>query len=74
FALTNKSFVLVAKAFQKIYDNTNCPLIWPNVLIIDKGTEFLAIAKHDYQKFEKHAYFQQDAEDFHLPLTNKSRS
>ena len=41
FALTNKSSAQVAKAFQKIYDNPNCPLIWPNVLIVNRGTEFL---------------------------------
>src|SRR2546429_6361765 len=97
FALTNKSSAQVAKAFQKIYDDPNCPLIWPNVLIIDRGTEFMgeckdlllrhgvkiqyanskrsvAIAEHDYQEFEKHAYFLQDAKDFHLPLTDRSRA
>jgi len=31
----------VAKAFQKIYDDLNYPLIWPNVLIINRGIEFL---------------------------------
>jgi hypothetical protein len=31
----------VAKAFQKIYDNPNCLLIWLNVLIVNRGTEFL---------------------------------
>ena len=80
FALTNKSSAQVAKAFQKIYDDLNCPLIWPNILIIGRGTEFMseyrdlllnhgvkiqytnsihsvAIAEHDHQEFEKHAYF-----------------
>ncbi|GES83474.1 hypothetical protein RCL_jg27732.t1 [Rhizophagus clarus] len=97
FALTNKSSAQVAKAFQKIYDDPNCPLIWPNVLIIDRGTEFMgecrelllrhgvkiqyanskrsvAIAERDHQEFEKHAYFRQDAVDFHLPLTDRSRA
>ena len=41
FALTNKSSIQVAKVFQKIYNDPNCSLIWPNVLIIDRGTEFL---------------------------------
>ncbi len=31
----------MAKAFQKIYDDLNYPLIWPNVLIINRGIEFL---------------------------------
>ena len=97
FALTNKSSAQVAKAFQKIYDNPNCPLIWPNVLIIDKGTEYMgecrdlllrhgvkiqyanskrgvAIAERDHQEFEKHAYFRQDAVDFHLPLSERCRA
>ncbi|GET02980.1 hypothetical protein RCL_jg1358.t1 [Rhizophagus clarus] len=97
FALTNKSSAQVAKAFQKIYDDPNCPLIWPNVLIIDRDTEFMgecrelllshgvkiqyanskrsvAIAERDHQEFEKHAYFRQDAVDFHLPLTDRSRA
>jgi hypothetical protein len=97
FSLTNKSSAQVAKAFQKIYDDPNCPLIWPNVLIVDRGTEFLgecrdlllshgvkiqyanskrsvAIAERDHQEFEKHAYFRQDAVDFHLPLTERSRA
>ncbi|RGB26005.1 hypothetical protein C1646_770991 [Rhizophagus diaphanus] len=60
FALTNKLSAQVAKAFQKIYDDPNCPLIWPNVLIIDRGTEFIgeSIAERDHQKFEKYAYFR----------------
>jgi len=33
----------------------------------------LAIAERDHQEFEKYAYFRQDAEDFHLPLTDRSR-
>ncbi|EXX68731.1 hypothetical protein RIR_jg5510.t1 [Rhizophagus irregularis DAOM 181602=DAOM 197198] len=97
FALTNKSSAQVAKAFQKIYDDPNCPLIWPNVLIIDRGTEFMgeckdllfrhgvkiqyanskrsvAIAERDHQEFEKYAYFRQDAVDFHLPLSDRSRA
>ena len=34
----------------------------------------VAIAERDHQEFEKHAYFRQDAEDFHLPLTDRSRA
>ncbi len=34
----------------------------------------VAIAKCNHQEFEKHAYFRQDAEDFHLPLTDRSRA
>jgi hypothetical protein len=33
----------------------------------------VAIAERDHQEFEKHAYFWQDAEDFYLPLTDRSR-
>ena len=34
----------------------------------------VAIAERDHQEFEKHAYFRQDAEDFYLPLTDRSRA
>ena len=34
----------------------------------------VAIAERDHQEFEKHAYFRQDAVDFHLPLTDRSRA
>jgi hypothetical protein len=97
FALTDKTATQMARAIQKIYDNPNCPLVWPNVLIIERGTEFMgecrdlllshgvkiqyanskrsvAIAERDHQEFEKHAYFRQDAVDFHLPLTERSRA
>ncbi|GES87345.1 hypothetical protein GLOIN_2v1767988 [Rhizophagus clarus] len=33
----------------------------------------VTIAEHDHQEFEKHTYFRQDAEDFHLLLTDRSR-
>ncbi|GBB89544.1 hypothetical protein RclHR1_16260004 [Rhizophagus clarus] len=33
----------------------------------------VAIAERDHQEFEKYAYFWQDAEDFYLPLTDRSR-
>ncbi|GET64571.1 hypothetical protein RIR_jg7319.t1 [Rhizophagus irregularis DAOM 181602=DAOM 197198] len=38
FALTNKSSAQVAKAFQRIYDDLNCTLILPNVLIVNRDT------------------------------------
>ncbi|GBB87748.1 hypothetical protein RclHR1_14230002 [Rhizophagus clarus] len=34
----------------------------------------VVIAERNHQEFEKHTYFWQYAEDFHLPLTNKSRA
>ncbi|CAB4414107.1 unnamed protein product [Rhizophagus irregularis] len=34
----------------------------------------VAIAERDHQEFEKHTYFWQDAEDFYLPLTDRSRA
>ncbi|GBC39807.2 hypothetical protein RIR_jg7317.t1 [Rhizophagus irregularis DAOM 181602=DAOM 197198] len=34
----------------------------------------VAIAERDHQEFEKHTYFWQNAEDFYLPLTNRSRA
>ena len=32
-----------------------------------------AIAEHDHKEFEKHSYIQQDAKDFLLPLSKRSR-
>ncbi|CAG8777183.1 6675_t:CDS:2, partial [Cetraspora pellucida] len=58
----------MAKEIQKIYNNPNCLLSWPKVLIVDKGTKYI-----DHQEFEKHAFFCQDAMDLHLPLTDRSR-
>ena len=34
----------------------------------------VAIAERDHQDFEKHAYFRQDAVDFHLPLSKRCRT
>ncbi|PKK59160.1 hypothetical protein RhiirC2_720015 [Rhizophagus irregularis] len=34
----------------------------------------VAIAERDHQEFEKYAYFWQDAVDFHLPLSDRSRA
>lgn len=30
----------ITRAFEKIYDDPVCPLIWPKLLITDKGSEF----------------------------------
>jgi hypothetical protein len=30
----------IAKALEKIYDDPECPLVWPKLLITDKGSEF----------------------------------
>ncbi|CAG8459093.1 22454_t:CDS:2 [Cetraspora pellucida] len=45
YVLTNKSLASLAKMFKKIYDDPNCLLTWPTVLIIDKGTEYLGECK-----------------------------
>ena len=97
YALTDKSSMSLAKMFEKIYNDPKCPLTWPKVLIVDRGTEYLgecrdlllrhgvkiqyanskrgvAIAERDHQEFEKHAFRQQDAIDFHLPLSERCRS
>jgi hypothetical protein len=39
-----------------------------------QSKESNAIAERDYQEFEKHAYIQQDAKDFLLPLSERSRN
>src|SRR5271170_1473221 len=30
----------IARAFEKVYDDPECPLTWPKLLITDKGSEF----------------------------------
>ncbi|CAG8825529.1 11330_t:CDS:2, partial [Racocetra persica] len=35
----------MAREIQKIYDDPNCLLSWPKVLIIDKGTKYIAVKK-----------------------------
>ena len=30
----------ISKAFEHIYDDPDCPLVWPKLLITDKGSEF----------------------------------
>ena len=30
----------IARALEKVYDNPECPLTWPKLLITDKGSEF----------------------------------
>ncbi|CAB4418566.1 unnamed protein product [Rhizophagus irregularis] len=95
--LHDKVATQMARAIQKIYDDLNNPLSYPNTFIVDRGTKYMgecrdlllnynvriqyanskrgvAIAERDHQEFEKHAYFRQDAEDFHLPLTDRSRA
>jgi len=39
-----------------------------------KSKESNAIAERDHQEFEKHAFIRQDAVDFHLPLSDRSRA
>ena len=86
-ALTNKSASTVAKAIKKNYENPNNPLSWPNVFRTDKGTEYLAECKDlllshgvyfDPKKSkESNAIGErdhQDAVDFHLPLSDRSRA
>jgi len=38
--LIDRSSVGVAKAFKRVYNNKNSPLIWPKVLHVDGGSEF----------------------------------
>lgn len=40
YPLYDRSSYHVAKAFEKIYNDKNIPLIWPKVLHVDKGSEF----------------------------------
>ncbi len=35
--LTSKT---IARSLEKIYNNPKCPLVWPNVFLSDKGSEF----------------------------------
>ncbi|RGB21571.1 hypothetical protein C1646_777701 [Rhizophagus diaphanus] len=43
-SVKNKEGILtshtISKAFEHIYDNPDCPLVWPKLLITDKGFEF----------------------------------
>ena len=41
FALTDKTASQMARAIKKIYNDSNCPLSWPKLLILDKGTEYM---------------------------------
>jgi hypothetical protein len=47
----------IAKALEQIYDNAECPLVWPKLLITDKGSEFKGecekILKEHGTKFQK---------------------
>ncbi|GBB87089.1 hypothetical protein RclHR1_13550007 [Rhizophagus clarus] len=33
----------ISKAFEQIYANSDCPLVWPKLLITDKGFEFKGV-------------------------------
>src|SRR5579885_2755366 len=35
--LTSKT---IARSLEKIYNNPKCPLVWPNIFLLDKGSEF----------------------------------
>ncbi|RGB38263.1 hypothetical protein C1646_755878 [Rhizophagus diaphanus] len=63
FALTDKTATQMARRFNygvRIqYANSKCDV---------------TIAECDHQEFKKHAYFCQDAENFYLLLTDKSRA
>ncbi|PKC54221.1 hypothetical protein RhiirA1_149555 [Rhizophagus irregularis] len=41
FALTDKTATQMARAIQKIYDDPNNPLSYPNTFIVDRGTEYI---------------------------------
>src|ERR1700752_3428876 len=43
--LTDKTFSSVAKAFKKVYSNSNCSLTWPKLLMINPGSEFKSDCK-----------------------------
>ncbi|CAG8812697.1 21992_t:CDS:2, partial [Dentiscutata erythropus] len=65
FALTDKTATQMAREIQKIYDDPNCPLSWPKVLIVNKGTEYMGECRD--------LFLRHDAIDLHLPLTDRSR-
>ena len=44
-SLTDKTSSSVAKAFKKVYSNSNCPLTWPKLLMINPGSEFKSDCK-----------------------------
>ncbi|CAG8437859.1 3157_t:CDS:2 [Acaulospora colombiana] len=66
YALTNRSASTVAKAIMKI----------PTILFL--GLMFLepikVLTERDHQEFDKHAFILQDAIDFYLPMSNRSRA
>ena len=43
-------------------------------IIQAKSKRSTSIAERDHQEFEKHAFIRQDAVDFHLPLSDRSRA
>ena len=50
YPLTEKTAKHAAKAFKKVYSDPNIPLIWPWVIQVDQGTEFLGICKATLKK------------------------
>jgi hypothetical protein len=51
YPLTEKTAKQVAKAFKKVYSDPNIPLVWPWVLQVDQGGEFLGICKKMLKKY-----------------------
>ncbi|CAJ0644906.1 13272_t:CDS:2 [Entrophospora sp. SA101] len=43
--LIEKTAKHVAKAFKKVYSNSNIPLVWPSTLQVDRGGEFMGECK-----------------------------
>ena len=44
-ALTSKMAINTAEAFKILYNDPDCPLTWPKLLIIDMGTEYMGACK-----------------------------
>ena len=67
----------IARAFGKVYDDPECPLVWPKLLITDRGSEFKGdceklLKDHnvDFQK-AKSKYTMGIVERFNRTLTEK---
>ncbi|RGB33830.1 hypothetical protein C1646_761320 [Rhizophagus diaphanus] len=71
FALTDKTAIQMARALN-IWTNVEiyCLAIYSVRIQYANSKHDVSIAERDYQEFEKHVYFRQDAKDFYLPLTN----
>ncbi|GBC05687.1 hypothetical protein RclHR1_06370014 [Rhizophagus clarus] len=69
YSVKNRQGILtsatITQSLEKIYDDPECPLIWPKLLITDKGLEF----KGDFEKL----FPFQDASDL-LTLDRRSRA